>query len=92
MINPPAVRSNAPGFQAKYAALPDIKLPSIPFDSPSHGSAYSLYCCWQGTFAEYLTLPVDNLHVVPESISDQEACFVEPLAAACRIAEQQVGA
>ena len=33
---------------------------------------------------------MDNLHLVPESVTDQEACFVEPLAAACRIAEQQV--
>lgn len=35
-----------------------------------------------GCFADYLTLPVVNLHPVPESISDQEAVFVEPLAAA----------
>jgi threonine dehydrogenase-like Zn-dependent dehydrogenase len=40
--------------------------------------------------AEYLTLPVENLHMVPEALTDQEACFAEPLAAACRIAEQQV--
>ena len=40
--------------------------------------------------AEFLTLPVENLHAVPDSLTDQEACFAEPLAAACRIAEQQV--
>ncbi len=40
--------------------------------------------------AEYLTLPVANLHLVPDQITDKEACFAEPLAAACRIAEQQV--
>ncbi len=44
----------------------------------------------QGTLAEYLTLPASNLHVVPDGLTDQEACFAEPLAAACRIAEQQV--
>ena len=41
-----------------------------------------------GCFAEYLTLPEDNLHVVPESLSDFQAVFVEPLAAAFRIVEQ----
>jgi threonine dehydrogenase-like Zn-dependent dehydrogenase len=41
-----------------------------------------------GTMAEYLTLPVRNLHVVPEDVSDEEAVFAEPLAAACRIVEQ----
>ena len=33
-----------------------------------------------GAFAEYLTLPIENLHVVPDSFSDEEAIFVEPLA------------
>ena len=42
--------------------------------------------------AQYLTLPVGNLHNVPEEVADQDACFAEPLAAACRIAEQQVHA
>src|ERR1051326_7516321 len=32
-----------------------------------------------GTFAEYLTLPVENLHLVPDSLTDAEATFVEPL-------------
>lgn len=41
-----------------------------------------------GTFAEYLSLPLRNLHPVPESLSDEEAVFTEPLAAAFRIAEQ----
>jgi threonine dehydrogenase-like Zn-dependent dehydrogenase len=41
-----------------------------------------------GAFAEYLTLPVENLHVVPDLISDEQAVFVEPLAAACEILEQ----
>ena len=38
--------------------------------------------------AEYLQLPAQNLIEVPENVSDEEAVFVEPLAAACRIAEQ----
>ena len=35
-----------------------------------------------GAFAEFLTLPVENLHEVPASIEDEVAVFVEPLAAA----------
>ena len=41
-----------------------------------------------GAFAEYLTLPEQNLFVVPDSISDEAAVFTEPLAAACEILEQ----
>lgn len=40
--------------------------------------------------AERLVIPATNLHVVPDTVPEQEACFVEPLAAACRILEQQV--
>lgn len=41
-----------------------------------------------GAFAEYLTLPIENLHVVPDNISDEEAVFIEPLAANFEILEQ----
>lgn len=41
-----------------------------------------------GAFAEFLTLPLENLHLVPDTISDEQAVFVEPLAAACEILEQ----
>jgi threonine dehydrogenase-like Zn-dependent dehydrogenase len=41
-----------------------------------------------GAFAEYLALPLGNLHVVPDRITDEQAVFVEPLAAACEILEQ----
>jgi alcohol dehydrogenase len=41
-----------------------------------------------GAFAEFLTLPVVNLHRVPDSIPDDAAVFTEPLAAACEILEQ----
>lgn len=41
-----------------------------------------------GAFAEYVTLPVENLHIVPENVSDDEAVFVEPLAANFEIMEQ----
>lgn len=41
-----------------------------------------------GAFAEYLTLPLENLHFVPDNVSDEQAVFTEPLAAACQILEQ----
>jgi threonine dehydrogenase-like Zn-dependent dehydrogenase len=41
-----------------------------------------------GSFAEQLSLPIQNLHPVPENLTDEEAVFTEPLAAAFRIIEQ----
>lgn len=41
-----------------------------------------------GAFAERVCVPVSNLHEVPASVTDDAAVFVEPLAAAFRIAEQ----
>jgi threonine dehydrogenase-like Zn-dependent dehydrogenase len=41
-----------------------------------------------GAFAEYLTLPLENLHLIPASVCDEQAVFVEPLAAACEILDQ----
>jgi threonine dehydrogenase-like Zn-dependent dehydrogenase len=41
-----------------------------------------------GVFAEYLMLPNENLHTIPDSLSDEEAVFVELLAAACEITER----
>jgi len=41
-----------------------------------------------GAFAEYLALPLENLHLVPDNVTDEQAVFVEPLAAACEILNQ----
>jgi len=41
-----------------------------------------------GAFREFLTLPEANLHAVPSEISNEQAVFVEPLAAACEILDQ----
>jgi alcohol dehydrogenase len=41
-----------------------------------------------GAFAEFLTLPERNLHVVPDDIPTDRAVFTEPLAAACEILDQ----
>lgn len=41
-----------------------------------------------GAFAEFLTLPERNLHVLPPEIPTEHAVFVEPLAAAGEILDQ----
>jgi len=41
-----------------------------------------------GCFAELVSLPERNLHEVPDTLSDEEAVFVEPLAAAFQIVKQ----
>ncbi len=41
-----------------------------------------------GVLAGYVALPLANLHVVPSQVSDRQAVFTEPLAAALEIGEQ----
>ena len=41
-----------------------------------------------GVFAEYVAVPARNLHEVPANVSDAEAVFVEPLAAAIQVLRQ----
>jgi 2-desacetyl-2-hydroxyethyl bacteriochlorophyllide A dehydrogenase len=41
-----------------------------------------------GVFAEYTSLPLENLYRVPDSVSDEAAVFTEPLAAALEIQSQ----
>ena len=41
-----------------------------------------------GCFAEYMTMPLNVLFEVPNNVPDEQAVFVEPLAAACEISEQ----
>jgi threonine dehydrogenase-like Zn-dependent dehydrogenase len=43
-----------------------------------------------GAFADYLCLPVENLHPVPENVPTEIATFTEPLAAALEIQQQVV--
>ncbi len=46
-----------------------------------------------GAFAEYLALPVANLHAVPEALPDEAAVFAEPTAAALQVQQQvRIGA
>jgi len=41
-----------------------------------------------GAFAHYLAIPETNLHAVDDSVSDDQAVFTEPLAAAFQITDQ----
>lgn len=41
-----------------------------------------------GVHSEYVTLPLANLHRVPDSVSDDAAVFTEPIAAAIEIVQQ----
>lgn len=41
-----------------------------------------------GAFAEYVILPIKNLHEIPQTIPNSAAVFVEPLAAALEILQQ----
>jgi threonine dehydrogenase-like Zn-dependent dehydrogenase len=41
-----------------------------------------------GAFAEFMALPLENLHRVPDEIPDEAAVFTEPLAAALEIQQQ----
>lgn len=45
---------------------------------------------WQkdGCMAEYVAMPLDTLLEVPENVTDEQAVFVEPLAAGLEIVEQ----
>lgn len=42
----------------------------------------------EGVHAQYTTLPLANLHRVPDGVADEAAVFTEPLAAALEILEQ----
>lgn len=41
-----------------------------------------------GVFADLVRLPADNLHVLPDTVDDDQAVFVEPLAAAFQVLKQ----
>jgi threonine dehydrogenase-like Zn-dependent dehydrogenase len=41
-----------------------------------------------GAMADRVCVPSGNLHLIPDSIDDREAVFIEPLAAAFRVPEQ----
>ena len=57
---------------------------------PTHCPQRTTLGIWarDGAMAEYCVLPARNLHLVPDSVSDEQAVFTEPLAAALQIVEQ----
>jgi 2-desacetyl-2-hydroxyethyl bacteriochlorophyllide A dehydrogenase len=57
---------------------------------PSHCEARSVLgiAGRNGVHAEFTTLPLTNLHPVPERVPDEAAVFTEPLAAALEIQQQ----
>ncbi|MFN3575485.1 MAG: zinc-binding dehydrogenase, partial [Tabrizicola sp.] len=63
--------------------------PTCRAGRPTHCPHRTTLGIWgrDGAFAEYLTLPIRNLHVVPDDIPDEAAVFTEPLAAALEILE-----
>jgi threonine dehydrogenase-like Zn-dependent dehydrogenase len=42
----------------------------------------------EGAFADYIRLPGHNLHVIPDGVDDDQAVFIEPLAAAFQVLKQ----
>lgn len=64
--------------------------PTCRAGRPTHCPNRTTLGIWgrDGAFAEYLTLPIRNLHVVPDGVPDEVAVFTEPLAAALEILEQ----
>ena len=65
--------------------------------SPSHRNLrrytltpnpYTLPSGADGAFAEYAIVPIINIHPVPALVTDDQAMFAEPLAAACQITQQ----
>lgn len=43
---------------------------------------------WDGAFAEYILAPTANLRRIPENVSNEQAVFAEPLAAALEASQQ----
>lgn len=41
-----------------------------------------------GAFSEFFTLPLQNLHPIPDRVATEAAVFAEPVAAACEILDQ----
>jgi alcohol dehydrogenase len=64
--------------------------PTCLAGNPTHCPERSTLGIWgrDGVMAGYCVLPVRNLHLVPDSVSDKQAVFTEPLAAALEILEQ----
>jgi len=92
-LNP--LPGQAPHIQVGDRVVGEINC--VPCDSPARTAAQRAQspdrttlgiAGRDGAFADYTILPIVNLHRVPDQIGDDEAVFVEPLAAACQVLEQ----
>lgn len=68
------------------------KCPTCQSGLPTHCPTRTVLGIWRrdGAFAELVQLPTKNLHRVPDSLSNDEAVFVEPVAAAYQILRQRL--
>jgi len=64
--------------------------PTCRTGAPTHCPNRTTLGIWgrDGAMADYCVLPTRNLHIVPEGVSDVQAAFTEPVAAALEILEQ----
>lgn len=64
--------------------------PTCRAGAPTHCPNRTTLGIWgrDGAMADYCVLPTRNLHIVPEGVSDVQAVFTEPVAAALEILEQ----
>ena len=82
----------------EHMQVGEINCPCAPFEHPdpvmvrNHAPERTVLgiIARDGAMAGYVCLPANNLHLVPDKVPAQHAAFAEPLAAACRIVEQQV--
>ncbi|WP_319760911.1 alcohol dehydrogenase catalytic domain-containing protein [Maridesulfovibrio sp.] len=69
----------------------DINCPVGPYDGDRRhapGRTVVGIVNHDGAFADYLKVPVDNLFIVADNVSDREAVFAEPLAAGLEVSQQ----
>lgn len=68
------------------------RCPTCQSGLPTHCPHRTVLGIWRrdGAFAQQVILPTKNLHRVPDSLSDEEAVFVEPVAAAYQILRQRL--
>lgn len=69
----------------------DINMPVTPYKGdPRHAAGREVLGIvdHQGTFAEYVCIPLNNLFSVPDGVTNLEAVFAEPLAAGLEPCQQ----
>lgn len=88
VIGPPALLGRRVVAEINCApAPPDTAPPVLDGDARKHlpGRTVLGIVGRDGAMAELLAVPAQNCHLVPDSLRDEQAVFVEPLAAACQV-------